>query len=839
MMFNNNDKKTHYKMYKAGKHWLFASLTLISIGLGAGFFEDQSLLAQADTNQQENNPSSEKGDADDNKDSASMATKQQSSPASNSIKEAQQATLKPASINSKKDELTSKLQDPQETIPSTKSTEQPVENSSQAESQPAGQAVSHKDIPQNSAATRTKKQVTPQKPAAPQNEQVKNKQVSPQKELSYQDLLSELKQTNNNYSHVNKDNFLDYFILNGDATYDPQTGIVTLTPNENNQVGNFTLKNKINLDYNFKLTGSINLGSDKNGADGIGLAFHNGNTNDVGISGGNNGIAGLENAFGFKLDTWHNDYQAPNPNGNSASDKFGWDKDPNTLGQPFGGFVETSKKHPGNDPSNPETWWAETAQNMGTAGYQILNKDIIDGQFHNFTIDYDGQKHVMTLTLQGNGQSWQWSKAVNLGNFDNNLAAFMMAASTGGAKNLHQFQIDSFDYVASKKAEIRYIDQTTGQELHADHIEGMIGEKVNYSTDKMIQNYKEQGYELVSDDLASGKYFDTDVLTEQVFNIYLSHGSQTIIDKSKAVTNTVHFIDKNGNELLNPQNEALTFEHSYTIDKVTGQKIQDSDSWTPAQTFGNFTLPKIVGYHTDTEVIPSRTVTHDSTDITSYIIYSKDVEPVEPGEPGEPGGSTKPATPTANDSSSVAENPQVQEDINSERQVTAEITHDKTVGVENNSELLNGNSILKTEQILKNESEHNSFSTKPLTLKTNKSKLVHLILTDLPHVYQVKNQLVDPTANFYKINSKNSLTRSTKSGNNNAMPPQRVTLIKASSNISQREIYQQNQAALTTFERQLKKIQKNNPNPKKNSVTSLGNYLQTMSGKVIAGTVKN
>lgn len=114
--------------------------------------------------------------------------------------------------------------------------------------------------------------------------------------------------------HVNKDNFLDYFTLNGSATYDKTTGIVTITPDQYNQVGNFALDSKIDIGTDFTLNGQVNLGSrtsSQGGADGIRFAFHNGNTTDVGNAGGNLGIGGLQNAVGFKLDTYHNGYRTP------------------------------------------------------------------------------------------------------------------------------------------------------------------------------------------------------------------------------------------------------------------------------------------------------------------------------------------------------------------------------------------------------------------------------------------------------------------------------------------------------------------------------------------------
>ncbi|WP_439425128.1 lectin-like domain-containing protein [Oenococcus alcoholitolerans] len=126
--------------------------------------------------------------------------------------------------------------------------------------------------------------------------------------VSFRDLVNEYNNrlaadSQQPVTQVNKDNFLEYFGLNGSATYDQSSGTVTITPDQNNQVGNFSLKSKIDMDANFTLVGKVNLGSNPNGADGIGFAFHNGNTTDVGNAGGNLGIGGLQEALGFKLDT--------------------------------------------------------------------------------------------------------------------------------------------------------------------------------------------------------------------------------------------------------------------------------------------------------------------------------------------------------------------------------------------------------------------------------------------------------------------------------------------------------------------------------------------------------
>lgn len=61
---------------------------------------------------------------------------------------------------------------------------------------------------------------------------------------------------------VNSENFLNYFNVNGDASYDTSNGTLTLTQSgissditNNSHSGNATLKNKINTKGNFVLKG--------------------------------------------------------------------------------------------------------------------------------------------------------------------------------------------------------------------------------------------------------------------------------------------------------------------------------------------------------------------------------------------------------------------------------------------------------------------------------------------------------------------------------------------------------------------------------------------------------
>ncbi|MBZ6014178.1 MucBP domain-containing protein, partial [Leuconostoc gelidum subsp. gelidum] len=279
---------------------------------------------------------------------------------------------------------------------------------------------------------------------------------------------------------VTKDNFLEYFTLNGSATYDDSDGTVTLTTNDNRLVGNFALKSKIDMNQSFTLKGQVNLGSDVNGADGIGFAFHDGNTTDVGQFGGNLGIGGLQNAIGFKLDTYRNNVQNPSTTGD-ATNQFGWAADPSTPNSKFGGFVNTTYKNV----AGFDRWWAET----DTTSVQNLNNDDLNGQFHDFTINYDGGTKLLTISyLNTDGRLMTWHETVNSAS---KAMAMIVSASTGGSKNLQQFRIDSFDYYQAATVNVKYVDEQ-GNEIAtgaANYPEGTYQGK-SYTTDqKEISGY--------------------------------------------------------------------------------------------------------------------------------------------------------------------------------------------------------------------------------------------------------------------------------------------------------------------------------------------------------------
>ncbi|MDV0432184.1 MucBP domain-containing protein [Lactiplantibacillus sp. DA1] len=482
------------------------------------------------------------------------------------------------------------------------------------------------------------------------------KKNSAQTKVSYSTLLQQLRTSKALVSdkaaltHVDKDNFLEYFSLNGSATYDSKTGIVTITPNQNNQVGNFSLTSKIDMNKSFTLTGQVNLGSDPNGADGIGFAFHSGNTTDVGNAGGNLGIGGLQDAIGFKLDTWFNSYQAPSSNKNGSeisstdSNGFGWNGD--SASAPYGTFVKTSNQEISTtNGSKVQRWWAQD-----TGKSQALSKADIDGHFHDFVVNYDGATRTLTVSYtQASGKVLTWTTTVDS---SYQAMAMIVSASTGAAKNLQQFKLTSFDFQEAATVNVKYVD-TTGHQLAQGTVNYPDGANVNgrYTTEQLvIPNYKfvkmDDGSVTGTTSLDANGTLTNAGNNGTVIYVYAPAYKATV----KTVNETINYVDESGHVLTNkytanpihiltvtnPVDGTTTTYYSTTttsmeLDATTGKPVDAGWILGNSQDFDAVTHPQIKGYtvtstdapNSDLQHVASQTITSDSSDLEFTVIYTK------------------------------------------------------------------------------------------------------------------------------------------------------------------------------------------------------------------------
>ena len=426
---------------------------------------------------------------------------------------------------------------------------------------------------------------------------------------------------------VTKENFLDYFKLNGSATYNQDDGVITLTPDENSRLGNFSLKSKINMNQSFKLIGQVNLGDKTQkhgGADGIGFAFHTGNITDLGASGGNLGIGGLRNATGFKLDTYRNTFVPPKGRRFDTNDttffEYGWSEDPNL--EQFGAWVNTTLKKIKGQNGEYDRWWAET--DAGSA--QPLDSSDIDGRFHDFTIQYDGTTKELTITYRSNLGEKQWKKTVNS---PEELMSMVVTASTGGNKNLQQFKIESFDFYQGASVGVRYVDEQ-GREIAEGSVtypQGPYKGKTYTTEQKQIANYDFVG--MASDSLPpSGTLADWG--SNGTVTYVYRQGTEKITDPAKLnskVTRTIKYEYADGETAGRPALKApVTQEAAFTRtgerNRVTG--VETFGAWTPAtQELAQEATPVVTGFVADKANVAAKTVTPDDKDSEEIVKYNK------------------------------------------------------------------------------------------------------------------------------------------------------------------------------------------------------------------------
>lgn len=221
---------------------------------------------------------------------------------------------------------------------------------------------------------------------------------------------------------VTKDNFLQHFDLQGSATYDSETGEVTLTTASNNQVGNVTLKEKLSVNYPFVLTGKANIGSNTNGADGMAFGFHRSENSAVGNSGNGMGIAGLTGGFGFKLDSNFNTTQGA-----------GAARDPAALGgAPFAGYVY----HETNGLLTTYMGSDAPAKRTGT----------LNGAYDDIVIEYLPSEEANIFRINYKGETWERDISDWQG-IDTTALSFLISGSTGARNNVHSFIFEQMDYV--------------------------------------------------------------------------------------------------------------------------------------------------------------------------------------------------------------------------------------------------------------------------------------------------------------------------------------------------------------------------------------------------------
>lgn len=267
------------------------------------------------------------------------------------------------------------------------------------------------------------------------------------------------------------------------------------------------------------------------------------------------------------------------------------------------------------------------------------------------TLHFTGTKTVDIDTKQALNTTWEGNKDFN------DVATPAVKGYTPDKKSVSDKGI-SHDHAAisetvtyapdPQKAIIIFIDQTTGEKLRDDTINGVTHAHSGYTTKDKIQQYLDNGYVLVSDSTNGAEIiYDDEDATDQHFVIVLKHGTQTITEDSPAkpgtainknqngvkypngvnkeelsrnVNRTITYVMKDGSKAPAQEKESLHFKLTLVLDK--GKII--SSTWSPNQNFKDVTSPAVKGYTPDQKTVSDTDIAHNSTDIAVKVNYTPD-----------------------------------------------------------------------------------------------------------------------------------------------------------------------------------------------------------------------
>ena len=177
---------------------------------------------------------------------------------------------------------------------------------------------------------------------------------------------------------------------------------------------------------------------------------------------------------------------------------------------------------------------------------------------------------------------------------------------------------------------VQYVDDTTGKVITVINLTGGYGTHSNYSTADDIKKLEAAGYDLVSDGFPSSGFVFGDSSST-----YTVHMKERIVDgqNTKTVTQTITYVDQNGNQVASPHTATITFTQPTKTNAVTG--VVTTGDWTPAsQTFAPVASPKVTGYtptaaESTAVTVNAPTATSTPKDVNQQITYTQNQEKIE------------------------------------------------------------------------------------------------------------------------------------------------------------------------------------------------------------------
>ncbi|GEK28815.1 lectin-like domain-containing protein [Furfurilactobacillus siliginis] len=527
-------KKQRYKMYKAGKKWLFAGLTALFFEAGVVATTN---VVHADTIESDIQIVQSAASTPLNNESAALSAparanqKVVTDPQVPASQAATSVTEQPAPVPVAS---RARLVD-QPSVPTTTPAAQPatlISNVIDSAKLGSRAAVAKSDVVSQAAST-----TTIQAPIGTTDEQfdaMKDSLASlgTAVELDRVDADETVQSVNNGMTigtadgHVTAGTAGEQFTGNGTSVQFDQNGQVGLTANANDQVGHANLNNTVDLTHDFNLTGAVQAGF-AGGADGISIVFAQAPMNPTGTyiaqKGGGLGVAGLPNALAFVFDTFI--YNSGDP----STAYMGW-RTTNSSG--------TINSYSSTSPTST-TW-------------QSINGSILDNAFHNFTLTYKynagTRSGLFTMTVPDNGRNSTLTKTLAI---DPTKAAYTLsfAASTGGSKNQQSAKITDLMYTKGTAQVTLNVHTPTGTSAPIT-VTANIGDTLHIYPDQQTAKAAiDMGM-----DPATVVVWDNSVGygLKTAFNYTVTNNmTQTtpVINTGNVVTTTVHYVDANGHSI--------------------------------------------------------------------------------------------------------------------------------------------------------------------------------------------------------------------------------------------------------------------------------------------------
>ena len=204
------------------------------------------------------------------------------------------------------------------------------------------------------------------------------------------------------------------------------------------------------------------------------------------------------------------------------------------------------------------------------------------------------------------------------------------SVSNTGISHDHSAIVETVTYNPdAQKAVVKYIDDTTGEQLEAKDLTGVSDQSTGYITKSTIDGYVNQHYVLVRDD-TNGQtvVFDHNDDADQAYEVHLKHGTEPA-NESRIKKITVHYqyadgLARSGKAADDKTATNLTFKRTGTHDLVTDKIAWNA--WDHAdQTFSAIDSPAIQGYTPDRTVVDNIKVNPDSHDLTEVTVtYNAD-----------------------------------------------------------------------------------------------------------------------------------------------------------------------------------------------------------------------